>query len=123
MIQRLRVGNGTGQRIRGIEPAEAVDVVASHGVVVGRFGISLIAGELPLCGGTTGIPRLAEGIMALLADDAAGRVGGRTVGELVGMVIGRGRAGDGGDEIRAGIDVLCGRRAGLRAGSVLADHF
>ena len=75
-------------------------MIAGLGVVVARFGVAFVGGELVFGGGAGGVPGFAEGKVALLADDVAGGIGGDARGKMVGVEIvggdGGGRRGSGG---------------------------
>ena len=73
-VERLRPGGAADKRVGRAETAEAVDVGAEHRVVVARFGVALVAGELPFRSTAALIPRFAERIMPLLSEDCASSV-------------------------------------------------
>ena len=68
----LQVGAADG--VGGGEAAEAVDVIAHHGVIVAGLAVALIGGEKELVAGGV-VPGFAEGIVAHLGGGVAAGIG------------------------------------------------
>src|SRR5882724_724257 len=113
-VQGLWIEDASGEGVGGGEAAQAIDGGAHDGVVIAGFGIALVGGEFELGGGAGGVPVFAEWEMGLLADDSARGISGDARGEVIGDVVVGGGAGGrprkGGEELRAGVDVLLRRR-------------
>jgi hypothetical protein len=127
----LRIGEGAGEGIGGSEAGGVVAVEAGQGVIVVRFRVALVGCKFPFGGGAgfvlgfapsttlrAGSRKVAEG-----AGDVGAGIGGEADGEMIGVLVGGGAAGDSGEKLGTGIDVLARGRRGSRAVVVFGDHF
>ena len=86
LVEGLRIADGAAAGVERAEAAEAAHVVASHGVVVAGFGVTLVGSEKEFVAGGV-VPGFAKRVVAELGESVAAGIGDKAIGEMVLVVI------------------------------------